>query len=65
MSKQIEKIDIVEKEQTRFEDAHQIIRDVAGMDAPKKKKTKKHGKLTETDIDIFSEEEKELGKTEE
>ena len=55
----------MKKEKTTVEDVHQIIRDVAGMDAPKNKKTKKHGKLTETDIDIFSDEEKELGKTEE
>ena len=53
----------MKKEKTTVEDIHQIIRDVAGMDAPKKKKTKKDGKLTETDIDIFADEE-ELGKTE-
>ena len=61
----MKEVNTMKKEKTTVEDVHQIIRDVAEMDAPKKKKTKKHGKLTETDIDIFSDEEKELGKTEE
>ncbi len=36
--------------------ALQIIREVCGGSAPKRKKT---GRLTETDIDLFDEDEKE------
>ena len=49
----------MKKEQASREEAIQIIEDVIREYAPKKKKAKKFSKLTETDIDIFAEDEKE------
>ena len=56
---QIKKDNTMKNKDTTVEDVHQIIRDVAGIDAPKKKKTKKRRKLIETDIDIFADQEEE------
>jgi len=47
------------KEQSSLENALQIIRDVCERDVSKEKKTKRERKMVETDIDIFSEDEKE------
>jgi len=47
----------MKEERTSREKAIQIIREVSGAHAPKNKKTKKSRRFTETDIDIFAEDE--------
>jgi len=48
----------MKKEKNSLEDVHQIIMDVRGSgDAKKKARTKKRGKLVETDIDLFATDE--------
>jgi len=49
----------MKKEQTEREKILEILRDVCKDDGSKKKKKRKRGKLTETDIDLFADEEKE------
>ena len=52
----------MKKEQSDIEDPHQIIMDVRRQceeqQKKKKKKKKKRGRLVETDIDLFAEEDK-------
>ena len=49
----------MKKEQAEIEDPHQIIMDVRRKGQSQEKKKKKRGKLIETDIDLFADDNDE------